>query len=653
MTRFAPDIEQLLGNTPPPSHAVTVYGPREMSQLGGAYEGAGRFDRELALWSPALQSVDNDVHEAKDLTDARVRDLLRNDGMVQHGGTLHKDNIVGSYYALNARPEIAMLGKDEKWQTAFQEEVETKWAIYAESSNCWLDAQRVNTFTEMVRLAVGVYLASGEVLATAEWIRDDPLRPFKTALQFVDIDRLSNPYGVIDFGPPSNIRRGIERDKRGAPVAYHIRMGHPTDFSNVNSYLWKRVPRQTKWGRLQVLHIYESMRPDQTRGISDMVAVLKETRMGRRYRDLKLQSAAIQATYAASIESELPPEAVYQALGAGNLGTNDMGEMITSYATAYLSAIAAYTGSSKNIAIDGVKIPHLFPGTKLQLRPAGAPGDGNTGFEASLLRHLAANLGVSYEELSKDFTQTNYSSFKGGMNETRKFMASRKKLTADRFANAGYALWFEEQMAAGELDCMSGQEEDFYQPGHKEAYTAADWIGASTGQIDELKETQAANQRVAGLFTTHEDELGRLGKDWRKVFRQIKRERDLMKELDIEPIQTNAMNAASGDAREPAAEPKGGGPKAEEPELPFYTALVDRVMEGQERITASLGKALARPQPVPATQEPQPPANVSVTLPDIHIDVHAHKQGKTVTKVLAHDEKGRILKTTTEPVEDD
>jgi len=41
-----------------------------------------------------------------------------------------------------------------------------------------------------------------------------------------------------------------------------------------------------------------------------------------------------------------------------------------------------------------------------------------------------------------------------------------------------------------------------------------------------------------------------MGKDWRPMFQQIAREQGVMKELEIETEETNAMNAVSGETRE-------------------------------------------------------------------------------------------------------
>ena len=520
--------------------------------LGGAYEAADKFDRTMALWSPPMQSADRDIIPNRPVMDARVRDSLRNDGYVQAGQALHRDNIVGSMFMLNAKPDYKVLGLDEAWAEEFQQEVEAKFTLAAESTNCWMDASRTNTLTGLVRLAVGVYAATGEVLATAEWLRENP-RPFRTAVQMIDLDRLGTPY---EYQMDGFVRGGVRLDSRGAPLGYYIRKAHPSDYDRfMEANEFRYVPTRTPWGRLQVIHIKEQSRPEQTRGVADMVAGLKELRITKRFRDITLQNAVVNAMFAASIESELPTEAVFSQLGSNNLGAG-----ITDYASAFLGAVAAYSGGSRNMQIDGVKIPHLFPGTKLALHPAGNPGGVGQDFETSLLRYIAAVLGVSYEQLSKDFTKTNYSSARAGMTETWKFMQSRKRVVADRFAGQIYQLWFEEELNADRLETMKfSKAPNFYEGLNAEAYCAASWIGAARGQIDELKETQASVLKLKYGLSTHEYELAKLGKDWREVYAQLSREKKKRKEYDIELVEDNAINAASGEPGAGADEVGDGG----------------------------------------------------------------------------------------------
>lgn len=483
----------------------------------GAHEGADRTSREMLRWNPLIRSPDAEINPEKSTLDARGRDLVRNTGMMQGAVSIHRDSIVGSHFRLNSKPDYKILGLDEAWAEEFQAEVESKFGLYAESADNWMDAARMNGLTGLTRMAIGGFFFGGEVLATMEWMKGGA-RPYRTAVQMVDPDRLSNPQ---DRSDSEYLRRGIERNAYGAPQAYHFRKAHPTDYvlTPQKLYSWSRVPARKPWGRPLVIHIIEQLRPDQTRGVAEMVSVLKEMRMTKKFHDVTLQNAVVNATFAAAIESELPPEVAFEMIGVGddNMTQSD----------ALLAAIAEYQLGARNLNIDGVKIPHLYPNTKLKLFPAGSPGGVGEGFEQSLLRYVASALGLSYEQFSRDYTQTNYSSARASMNETWKYMQSRKKSVADRFAQIIYTCWLEEAMNAGDIDSMPRNAPSFYEKLNKDAYCRASWIGASRGQVDEMKETQAAVLKISSGLSTLEDECAKLGKDYREVLEQAEREKKL------------------------------------------------------------------------------------------------------------------------------
>lgn len=522
--------------------------PSKTLALGGAYEGAARFDKQIAGWYPPLQSADADILPDKDLLDARSRDIGRNDAYVQGGATLHKDGIVGAFYMLNAKPMWEVLGKTEEWAETFQREVESLFTLWAESPMKWVDASRQNDLTSLVRLAVGVYTFTGETLATVEYVKQRG-REFRTAIQMVDTDRLSTPE-TLRHDP--TIRGGLKLDGYGAPQSAFIRVRHPRDiYTGVPEYWWKEVKFQKPWGRQQVIYIREQQRVDQTRAIADIVAGLKEIAITKKFRDVTLQKAVLAATYAATIESELPPQAVYEQLGV----TGGAGKATTEYATQFLTALAAYTGSSKNMLIDGVKIPHLYPGTRLNFQHAADPAGVGQDFEQSLLRYIAAALNVSYEELARDYSKTNYSSARAAMATTHRFMQSRKRIVADAFASHVYRLWLEEAINQDRIKSFPASEAStLYTDGFLnlmfDALTNCVWIGAARSQIDELKETQAAVLRIKYGLSTHEDELSRMGKDWRQVYSQLEREAKERDDRNIVLFEDNSVNAASGSPRQ-------------------------------------------------------------------------------------------------------
>lgn len=503
--------------------------------VGGALEGAERFTRETARWTPSMRSPDAAINTVKPMADARGRDTARNSGFASGAVALHKDSVIGAQYRLNASPRWQYLqqfnkGFDQTWADEFQQETEAWFGLLADSDACWLDAQRVNTLTGMMRLGIGVFLQTGEIISTAEWLRQSG-RPCNTAMQLVSSDRLCNPLGGMDT---RYLRRGVERDINGQPLAYQIRMGEYLDpYPDNFSFTWRRVPAAKPWGRLQVLHIVEQQLPDQSRGVSDMVAALKNMHMTKRFQEVTLQNAVIQATYAAAIESELPPDAIAAAMGAGAANGDYETAMNVAYG-GFMTILGQYLGDANNVRVDGAQIPHLFPGTKLTMQPAKTTGGVGTSFEESLMRHTAAALGLSYEEFSRDFSKTNYSSGRAAMGVSAKFMASRKKHVADRYAGAIYALVLEERMGAGLVTLPRGVSRDlFYAPLAKEAFCNATWIGSGAGQIDELKETQAALLRISGGLSTWETETARLGKDWRELFAQRDREEAVLEKYGL------------------------------------------------------------------------------------------------------------------------
>lgn len=545
-----------LQQLPTPARArkakTEVTSGREMV-IGGAFEGADKLERETASWFAPRTPTDVMVSRAKTEADARGRDMAVNDGMTQGAVQTYMDATVGSAFRLNAKPDWKTLGADKVYAEELQEYLERKFNLIAESPDNWLDAKGELSFAEQIRLTVCTWAMTGESLSAAEWLKDDPSRPCKTATVEISPDRLCNPNGVSD---DSTLRRGVVKTAKGRVKGYHIRVALPGDngFLGGEQWDWRYIPARKPWGRRQIIHIKEMRFPDQTRGLSAMVAVLKRMRMTKKFQDLTLQNAAVNATYAAALESDLPPALVQQMMGASAGGTFD----IMGAYHQYMSMVASYYGNSPNVKIDGALMPTLFPGTKMNLQPMGTPGGVGTEFEGSLIRHIAAGLGMSAEELGRDYTKTNYSGAKAAIANTGRAMGARKKFIADRKASETYRLWFEEDWNAGNMPRMRGWgKSKFYEPLMKDAFTKAAWISSGNGQIDEMKETQAALLRIKGGLSTWEKECARMGDDWREVFEQRQREDADIKRLGL-LFSTDAQKDQGGTQGNLADDPQAG-----------------------------------------------------------------------------------------------
>ncbi len=519
--------------------------------IGGALEGAERTKRETVAWTPRMGSPDRIINSGKKLADDRGTDMTLNDGYTQGAVRIQKDSIVGSSYRLNAKPDYRTIcGTDAKWAQDWADEfasvAEARFNLAAESEDAWFDASRTLNLTGMLRLWVGAFCYTGEIIGVGQWEDSDPTRPFKTSIQMIAADRLCNRDGLPDGYDPrtgAKLSRGVEMNWKNRPIRYHFRRGYENDLNYKDVGLWDIVEARLPWGRRQVIHVRDPQMIDQTRGISEMVAALAHSNMTKTYSELMLQKAVVDASYAAAVESELPNHEVIAAMGGGQEGwVSAIGN--------YMAMLQEFLGGSENIAIDGVKMPHLFPGTKLNMLPMSTPGGIGSDFEDSLIRKLAATFGVGFSEMSRNFAKFNYSGIKAEMALIERTMNSKKKFGADRAATQVYQLWVEEELGAGNLPLPRGRNRtDFYRhPLLKDAYTRCNWIASGRGQVDELKETQAAMLRIKAGLSTYERECAKLGEDYREIFAQRAREEGLAKKFNL-PFSLDAQRAGNNEAR--------------------------------------------------------------------------------------------------------
>lgn len=519
----------------------TPHGSMPEMALGGANERIAEMNRGTALWNPSRLSPDQSINLIKDEADARSTDLAVSDGLSQHAIRVQKNSVVGSQFRLNAKPDYRVIyGADSAAAQEYGEELasvaEARFNLAAESEGCYFDAGGMMTFTDQVRLVVGSAALSGEAFGGVEW-DEDPSRPFKTNIQMIAPSRVCNRDNLPDDNFPNGRkrRRGIIMNRAGKPIEFEIRKAGATEwYANTVFDDWMTRPYETDWGRRQMIFIREALRIDQTRGLSEMVAALEHVHMTKKFSKVTLENAVINASYAASIESELPNHEVVAAMGGGREGWE-------AAIGTYMSMLQSYLAGSENIAIDGAKIPQFFPGTKLNLTPMGTPGGVGSDFQAALIRFVALTLGLSPSDLSRDFARVNYSGLKGELAIAERDTSVKKKTWADRWATAVYRLWFEEEMANGNLPLPPGRNRtDFYRPLMKDAYTRCTWIGAGRGQIDEPKETAAALARIDGGLSTYEKEAARLGEDYREIIAQRRKEERQIKAAGLVFVRSSA-----------------------------------------------------------------------------------------------------------------
>lgn len=511
------------------------------------YEASSYGTPEMGNWYPWIRSPDSEINLHRDQMVARSRDLARNDGWASGGITRILDNTVGAHMRLSANPDYLALsmfakGFDAVWADEFRRAAEALWRGYSEDIGHYNDVSRELTISQQLRLALRHKLVDGDSLIVAYWMPERIGRggaKYATAFQLVDPDRLSNPYQMIDS---KHLRGGVEIDQHGVPIAYHIRKAEQNDWYNAHeSMVWERIEREDPDGWRRVIHDFERDRANQHRGIGIFTPVLKHAKMLARYYGVELQAATVATIFGTYVTSPYDPamiEAAMDSAGDGELG--------------FYQELRADWAKERPAMLNNVRVPTLAPGEEIKQVAAAHPHTGFEDFAHEMLRSIAAALGVSAEQITQDWSKTNYSSARAALLESWKTLTRRNTEFKVGTATPIYACWLQEAMERGDLDdVLPRNAPDFIDAAT--AYTRCDWLGVARGWVDPVKEKQGAILGLDGGLSTLKRECAEQGLDWEEVLHQRAIEVDTFKRLGLPPPKWFG-EAATEAAGEPQAE---------------------------------------------------------------------------------------------------
>lgn len=490
-----------------------------------------RLSRELQRWQPWNTSADTEWNFERDTAIARIHDQARNDGWISGMVTRAVDQAIGAEFRVLPRPDWRALGLTFDWAVEWSHATSAKFRTYCNDPRNLIDAAQGTNFAGLMGQAYRHDFMDGESVALSHWMTN-PGRPYATAIQLIDPDRLSNPNNMVDV---ANLRGGIEVDAYGAAMAYHFRKAHPGDsmVMGADTYTWARVPKYVPGtNRLQVIHHFDRSRgrAGQTRGRSIIAPIVQVARMGQRYTQIEMQQAIANAIFAVFLKSPFDHNLLTNAVSSQSLdGYQDMR--------------AAYHAKRQTTA-DGAVVVPLFPGEEIGTIKPEHPNAQYGVFMQNVLRHMAAATGQSYEQIAQDWSQTNYSSARAALMESWKFLIARRGAFNYGMPAKVYLLWLEEAVDKGEVELPPGTPAFWDMPA---AWARHRCIGPGRGWIDPVKEAQSAQMRMDSFVSTLEDESADQGKDYEETLEQAAYERAHKDQLGL-PLASGPVTAAAGAA---------------------------------------------------------------------------------------------------------
>lgn len=510
--------------------------PTRPAASATAYRAADTASQELGAWMPLRRGPDVEWLRAREVALGRIEDLVRNDGWAA-GGIQHLvDTVIGSRFKLSYRPDRYALGLDQKQAQEFRRAVQSAWRGYANDPLRYCDVERRQTMSQQFATAFRHYAVDSECIGIA--VFEQRGGPFGTAFQVIHPDRLSNPMGRPNS---PDLKGGVELDRNNAAVAYHFREGHPRAgvFARGAGATWTRIARETSWGRQNVLHHFEVDQAGQVRGASRLAAIVEPLKMVSQYDRTELQAAILNAILCAFIETPYDP-----ALMAEMFEDGDPSKL--------QAARGAYYDEKGRPELNGLRIPILATGDKLSFHNAARPAAQFADFEAAVLRKIASALGLSYEQLSRDWSRTNYSSARAALIEVWRGFTARRDSFATNYCTPAFGVWLEEALERG-IVAYPRNAPRFHMA--RAAYCQCKWIGPGRGWVDPKKEAEGAAIRLSLGLSTLEDEANEQGLDLEELHDQLAWEIQNMPDGILHPAQKEYASLVWNSARMSASEP--------------------------------------------------------------------------------------------------
>lgn len=379
------------------------------SEAGASYK-----RRALRAFFPNSNSPSSDIHDNADILRQRSRMLYMSAPVATSAINTNRTKIVGTGLTLKATVDRNVLGLSPEKAKEWQSKTEAEFRLWAENRRS-CDAMGLNDFYGLQQLALKSWLMSGDVFAVVK-IRDpDKLHPYGLRLHLVEADRVSTPDklgGMLDGlgytegtnpNTGNKIYDGVEVDSSGMIVAYHVRNTYPHEWRN-DITKWQRVEAVgATTGLPQILHIMESERPDQYRGVPLIAPIIEPLLQLRRYTESELLAALVQSFFTAWIVTDTPKNAIpFDETGSGDLGGVPVDNPKADNAS----------HSPNEYEMGPGTVAHLGKGEDIKFGNPNIPTAGFDTFVKTLCKLMGGAIEMPYELLLKEFNAS-YGSISG------------------------------------------------------------------------------------------------------------------------------------------------------------------------------------------------------------------------------------------------
>lgn len=352
---------------------IAPAGNKQRGRLGHRMYAGAEATRLTNAWQVSNTSADTQLASSLQIMRSRSRALVRDSAFAARARDIVVNNVIGPGVGLQADVMTTRGAMNE----TVNEAIETAWEEWCRADICHTGGEL--NFSDLERACFGSVFETGEIFLrkhrSAFGGGDIPF-----ALELIEPERLADDYIHTRPAMPGNeLRMGIEVDSKFyRPVAYWIRTRHPGELKFI-------APEVDKFERVlaeDIIHLRIIDRWPQSRGEPWMHAVLRKLNDIDGYTEAEIIAARAAASYMGFIESDYTDNPNEEVQADGSLQTE----------------------------LQPGIIEKLRSGEKFNFAAPNRPNSQGEAFLRFMLREMAAGAKTSYESLSRDYSQSNYSS---------------------------------------------------------------------------------------------------------------------------------------------------------------------------------------------------------------------------------------------------
>jgi lambda family phage portal protein len=482
-----------------------------------SYAGAGG-GRLTSSWRASTSSADGELHTALPMLRNRSRELIRNNSYAKRAKVIVVNNVVGAGIGMQAQVRPAFR---ERLDDRINGAIEEAWAEWARGEHCHT-AGRLH-FCDLERLLVGEIFEAGEVFVRKHYAPFGDSR-VPLALEVIESERLADDFTLPPGVDPERYRMGIEHDAYWRPIAYWVRERHPGDVRPYQSTASERVLRIPA---SQMIHLALLDRSPQTRGVPWLHTAMRRLNDMDGYTEAEIVAARAGAMYVGFIKSDGSEPA---------------------------SIAPQQVDGQTQMELEPGLMQRLNPGEEVEFNNPNRPNAALDPFLRYLLREVASGIGISYESLSRDYSQSNYSSSRLALLDDRDLWRMLQAWFVRSFREPLHREWLQAAVYARAIGSIS--VEDF--SARRNKYEAVKFKPRGWSWVDPVKEVDAFVTAVKAGFTTRTDVIAQTasGLDIEDIDATRRQELDAAADRDLVYETDPEVYAAPPPAPAPAPAPE-------------------------------------------------------------------------------------------------